>query len=169
MATLYRFSANLAVWSASVLTKMGLRSRIHDVFPENPDPTVKVRFPLFLRFIGLFIRDGLLEIRVASPIRTNECTGPPELGPCLGTIARWHFDELSQVCKNFKYSGCGGNGNNYPNEESCKQRCAIPAADGEDSICGQGPHQRPLKDAQGQTVSCTKTECPSKSTFDDYI
>lgn len=59
------------------------------------------------------------------------------------------------------FKGCGGNGNNYPNEQICQQHCIVPV-ESIDSICGGGIHQRPLKDFNGVTVSCAKTECPGR-------
>lgn len=88
-------------------------------------------------------------------MRTNECTGAAESGPCSADISRWFYDELDQQCKSFKYSGCGGNGNNYPSEASCQRRC-VPPSDG--AKCHRGTE--PLRTSQGQVVNCAKTDCP---------
>ncbi|KAH7730451.1 Protein MLT-11 f [Aphelenchoides avenae] len=92
----------------------------------------------------------------ATPMRTNECTGASDTGPCSASISRWYYDELDQQCKSFKYSGCGGNGNNYPSETSCQRRC-VPPSDG--AKCHRGTE--PLKTSQGQLVNCAKTDCPA--------
>uniref|UniRef100_A0A915E6B1 Papilin n=1 Tax=Ditylenchus dipsaci TaxID=166011 RepID=A0A915E6B1_9BILA len=73
------------------------------------------------------------KINLATAMRSNECTGGVDQGPCRSSIPRWFYDEADLKCKQFQYSGCGGNGNNYPSESTC---------------------QRSL-------VNCAKTECPA--------
>lgn len=90
-------------------------------------------------------------------MRSNECSGGNEPGPCKALILHWFYDEMDQVCKQFFYSGCGGNGNNYATEESCQRRC-VPEPN---SIkCNGGGI--PLKGASGfDLVNCATTTCPS--------
>ncbi|KAE9545903.1 hypothetical protein FO519_010885, partial [Halicephalobus sp. NKZ332] len=92
----------------------------------------------------------------ASPQRTNECTGGSEPGPCTNEIQRWFYDEETQNCRQYTYSGCGGNGNNYPTEAACQRRC-LPTK--ESGRCHQG--LQPLRTSQGKIVNCAKTECPA--------
>jgi hypothetical protein len=89
-------------------------------------------------------------------MRTNECTGGADRGPCTGQIKRWYYDETSFACKEFEYSGCDGSGNNYPNKEACEQRCA-PNNLPESNLCHRG---QPFSDAAGEVVDCSTTECP---------
>lgn len=89
-------------------------------------------------------------------MRTNECTGSADFGPCQSSIERWFYHESSQKCKPFKYSGCGGNGNNYPSKETCQQRCA-PLQDATKCF----GKVEPLKNNHGNMVSCAKTDCPA--------
>lgn len=90
-------------------------------------------------------------------MRSNECTGSSEYGLCKGLISRWFYDEIDQVCKQFSYSGCGGNGNNYATKDSCQSRCAPEP----NSVkCSGGGI--PLKDSFGvNLVNCDLTTCLS--------
>ena len=95
-------------------------------------------------------------IIAASNQRTNECTGGAEPGPCRSSIPRWFYDESTTSCKQFAYTGCGGNGNNYATQAACEHRC-VPAK--EAGKCHKG--KDPLRTSQGQLVNCAKTECPA--------
>jgi hypothetical protein len=37
---------------------------------------------------------------------------------------RYQYDHIKNKCEEFKYHGCGGNWNNFPNETSCIARCS---------------------------------------------
>uniref|UniRef100_A0AC35TN92 Kunitz/Bovine pancreatic trypsin inhibitor domain protein n=1 Tax=Rhabditophanes sp. KR3021 TaxID=114890 RepID=A0AC35TN92_9BILA len=63
------------------------------------------------------------KISLAGPATTNECVGAPAFGPCKANLVRWYYNEIDRVCRSFKYSGCGGQGNVYENELSCVDRC----------------------------------------------
>ncbi|BHF75713.1 hypothetical protein SprV_0501881000 [Sparganum proliferum] len=52
-----------------------------------------------------------------------DCLLPVDKGPCRARKIRYHFDRLSGVCKQFDYSGCGGNKNNFPSEAQCLAKC----------------------------------------------
>uniref|UniRef100_A0A914QUA2 Kunitz/Bovine pancreatic trypsin inhibitor domain protein n=1 Tax=Panagrolaimus davidi TaxID=227884 RepID=A0A914QUA2_9BILA len=92
----------------------------------------------------------------ASGQRTNECVGGADVGPCRSAIPRFFYDESTQSCQPFSYSGCGGNGNNYANQAACERRC-VPTK--EAGKCHKG--KDPLRTSQGQLVNCAKTECPA--------
>uniref|UniRef100_A0A1I7RSZ6 Kunitz/Bovine pancreatic trypsin inhibitor domain protein n=1 Tax=Bursaphelenchus xylophilus TaxID=6326 RepID=A0A1I7RSZ6_BURXY len=97
------------------------------------------------------------KIAAAPPMRSNECTGGVNAGPCQGHIPRWFYDERTLQCKQFDYSGCGGNGNNYATEVACKLRCA-PQPEAKDQFCHSG---LPLKNPEGSLADCSKSSCPS--------
>ena len=44
-------------------------------------------------------------------------------GICRSNLERWYFDIQSGYCKDFGYTGCGGNKNNFPTKEKCEQTC----------------------------------------------
>merc|ERR1712038_1898610 len=51
------------------------------------------------------------------------CSVPKDSGICRSNLERWYFDIQSGYCKNFGYTGCGGNKNNFPTKEKCEQTC----------------------------------------------
>jgi len=57
---------------------------------------------------------------------TNSCSCslPPDPGVCYSeNVQRWYFDESTNTCQQFYYSGCGGNSNNFESYEVCIQNC----------------------------------------------
>lgn len=44
-------------------------------------------------------------------------------GPCLGHYPRWFYDYLDSSCKEFIYSGCEGNRNQFVDKSSCERTC----------------------------------------------
>ncbi|CAI9744379.1 papilin isoform X2 [Octopus vulgaris] len=71
--------------------------------------------------------------RTPKPVPTVNQTKPtpkPEVchlqkivGPCSSRITAWYHDSLQDVCSQFKYSGCGGNQNNFKTREECERAC----------------------------------------------
>lgn len=51
------------------------------------------------------------------------CNQAPEIGTCQNYENRWYFDTIENRCKQFYYSGCGGNDNNFINQEDCLNKC----------------------------------------------
>lgn len=45
------------------------------------------------------------------------------IGDCRGMIPKYYFDKNDKKCKEFFYSGCMGNDNNFGTEEECKTAC----------------------------------------------
>ncbi len=61
---------------------------------------------------------------VANPNQhVNVCELPKSLGTCLILSIRYYYDYTTNSCKRFRYSGCGGNGNNFLNGEDCVRTC----------------------------------------------
>lgn len=56
-------------------------------------------------------------------IEKDLCYLPAELGNCQNYTANWYYDTKESRCRQFYYGGCGGNGNNFPTEQACEQRC----------------------------------------------
>ncbi|XP_022817707.1 papilin-like isoform X2 [Spodoptera litura] len=54
----------------------------------------------------------------------DKCTLPAETGQCSNYRERWFFDTTFKRCRQFYYGGCGGNENNFPNEEECENSCS---------------------------------------------
>nr|XP_039253790.1 uncharacterized protein LOC120330882 isoform X1 [Styela clava] len=57
----------------------------------------------------------------------NVCAYKKQVGNCEEDDSRWYFDKYTQKCQEFKYSGCGGNGNNFISRQACRQKCLVGA------------------------------------------
>ncbi|XP_058455699.1 papilin isoform X2 [Malaya genurostris] len=53
----------------------------------------------------------------------DTCFLPAEIGECQNYTAHWYFDTKESRCRQFYYGGCGGNGNNFVDEQACQSRC----------------------------------------------
>uniref|UniRef100_A0A147BWQ2 Putative salivary kunitz domain protein n=1 Tax=Ixodes ricinus TaxID=34613 RepID=A0A147BWQ2_IXORI len=53
----------------------------------------------------------------------GECALPSERGLCKGNFTRYHWDKELGGCKEFNYSGCAGNANNFGSQEECQKFC----------------------------------------------
>merc|ERR1712079_673160 len=52
------------------------------------------------------------------------CSVPKDSGICRSNLERWYFDIQSGYCKDFGYTGCGGNKNNFPTKENANKLVA---------------------------------------------
>jgi len=43
---------------------------------------------------------------------------------CISHYIRWYYDGVSEQCKEFKFTGCGGNQNNFKSKDLCMETCA---------------------------------------------
>ncbi|XP_022704194.1 papilin-like isoform X2 [Varroa jacobsoni] len=51
------------------------------------------------------------------------CQLPTVKGRCAGRYSLWTYDTQRDVCKQFDYGGCGGNGNRFDSKVECESRC----------------------------------------------
>lgn len=54
---------------------------------------------------------------------TDRCMLPVRKGVCRALIPRWSYDPTTKECKEFKFGGCDGNGNNFPSQRQCMDTC----------------------------------------------
>ncbi|CAG9795501.1 unnamed protein product [Diatraea saccharalis] len=55
-----------------------------------------------------------------------QCYEPPLLGDCDESMSRFAYNPYVDECKEFQYSGCGGNKNNFLTMEGCEKVCINP-------------------------------------------
>uniref|UniRef100_A0A1I7W4I1 Papilin n=1 Tax=Loa loa TaxID=7209 RepID=A0A1I7W4I1_LOALO len=84
-----------------------------------------------------------------------ECLSAVDSGPCNTAIKRWYYDKRERQCIQFEYSGCGGNGNNYPTKALCEKQCKSTS---NEPKCKDG--LEPLKNENGHLVNCSESACP---------
>lgn len=54
---------------------------------------------------------------------TERCRLPVRKGVCRALIPRWSFDPSTGECREFKFGGCDGNGNNFETQQQCENMC----------------------------------------------
>lgn len=52
------------------------------------------------------------------------CFMPEDAGQCQEAQPKWRYDRRDGVCRQFVYTGCGGNRNNFDRREDCEQTCS---------------------------------------------
>uniref|UniRef100_W5MG52 Tissue factor pathway inhibitor n=1 Tax=Lepisosteus oculatus TaxID=7918 RepID=W5MG52_LEPOC len=55
--------------------------------------------------------------------RPGFCWSRPDRGTCDGSVKRYLFNPKKMRCHAFRYSGCGGNKNNFVFKEDCRKTC----------------------------------------------
>ncbi|XP_026850713.1 PI-stichotoxin-She2b-like [Drosophila persimilis] len=55
--------------------------------------------------------------------RMNNCMEFKAYGECHGSHTRWFYDTMTNNCKTFVYSGCGGNFNRFSSASQCFNYC----------------------------------------------
>ncbi|NWH70517.1 SPIT1 inhibitor, partial [Piaya cayana] len=64
----------------------------------------------------------LQKINVTS--KQGHCVDLPDTGQCTESIPRWYYNPFTEKCDPFTYGGCGGNNNNFKEEEECMKSCS---------------------------------------------
>ena len=54
-------------------------------------------------------------------LNIDSCELPASNGSCSGNETRWYYK--SGTCQQFRYSGCGGNKNNFKTIQDCVDTC----------------------------------------------
>lgn len=85
-----------------------------------------------LFFILCYQKWKALDVELILPFfaERNACLLVKNLGVCKGHFMRFHYDAVHEKCKKFFYTGCGGNGNRFPNKDVCMTTCAGVKRDG---------------------------------------
>lgn len=55
----------------------------------------------------------------------GHCFLEQDAGPCNNdeSMVKWSYDSRDGVCKQFRFSGCGGNGNRFQTRQECEDKC----------------------------------------------
>lgn len=53
----------------------------------------------------------------------ERCILPIRKGFCRALISRWSYDPSTRDCREFKFGGCDGNGNNFSSHKQCMEMC----------------------------------------------
>ena len=53
----------------------------------------------------------------------EKCSQPLSVGHCRAALQRWFFNQTSQECQEFQFSGCGANDNHFLSLQQCQQEC----------------------------------------------
>ncbi|XP_054944916.1 tissue factor pathway inhibitor isoform X1 [Physeter macrocephalus] len=69
----------------------------------TPQPT---NVPIFFEFYG-----------------PSWCLSPADRGLCQANESRFYYNSIIGKCRPFKYSGCGGNENNFTSKKACLKTC----------------------------------------------
>lgn len=48
------------------------------------------------------------------------------IGICQYNLTRFYYDAKTSMCKEFLYTGCLGNANNFETIQECERKCQTP-------------------------------------------
>ena len=65
----------------------------------------------------------------------SDCLERRSAGDCAGQFTRYYYSLPGDACVQFRWSGCGGNKNNFLTEDECLDTCT-----GSHLLSGAGPH-----------------------------
>ncbi|KAJ7381087.1 hypothetical protein OS493_004685 [Desmophyllum pertusum] len=86
---------------------------------------------------GFFSAEAEINVTINGPstpkngnnMSRTDCLKPRNTGYCKRYAVRWYFDGKDGVCRQFAYSGCGGNKNNFQTQTACSSACSHAAGD----------------------------------------
>lgn len=73
---------------------------------------------LYIQYYGELKKNIYILGEISDP-----CTLPKVIGPCNGFVKQFYYDQRSDSCYEFDYSGCQGNKNRFQDRESCERQC----------------------------------------------
>ncbi|XP_048580501.1 thyroglobulin isoform X2 [Nematostella vectensis] len=106
---------------------VGLDARIEDLLTVASDPyhvfTARGydELPENGQVMAEVIKNATRDVRRVEE-QCNQANDVGQLG-CQASIPAWHYDSVTGRCLQFRFSGCGGNANNFPNHELCRRKC----------------------------------------------
>lgn len=88
-----------------------------DYYDQNDSP------PLDENEYSMTDDEGPITIEIVEKPNKPHCNEKIHNGHCRGNYQRWYYNNTEAKCATFKYTGCGGNKNNYKTETECMEDC----------------------------------------------
>ena len=90
-----------------------------DYYDQNDSP------PLNENEYSLTDDNGPVTIQIVEKPNQPYCNEEPNPGliGCYGQKEQWYFNATEGKCAKFKFTGCGGNKNNFDTEDECLEVC----------------------------------------------
>ncbi|KAM7353742.1 trypsin inhibitor-like [Cochliomyia hominivorax] len=80
-------------------------------------------FCLTNALLWCLVRPMQIESTLSDKTTSKSCLEPKASGVCRGKLLRYAYDEKSNSCVSFYYSGCGATQNNFLTYEECRREC----------------------------------------------
>ncbi|KAH3695388.1 hypothetical protein DPMN_082846 [Dreissena polymorpha] len=79
--------------------------------------------PLFVRLLSAAV--AVTSITCGNEIKATPvaCLQPMMSGMCDGYFIRYYYNDVTHMCQEFVYGGCGANENNFHSLEECNHKC----------------------------------------------
>jgi len=88
-----------------------------DYYDQNDSP------PVTDTEYSLTDEQGPITIQIVEKPNQPYCTEEPHQGYCKSNLDQWYYNATEGKCATFKYTGCGGNKNNFKTESECLEVC----------------------------------------------
>lgn len=88
-----------------------------DYYDQNDSP------PMNENEYSLTDNNGPITIQIVEKPNQPYCNEEHHPGYCIGNSEQWYFNATEGKCATFKYTGCGGNKNNFKTEAECLEVC----------------------------------------------
>jgi len=112
----------------------------------------------------VYIRAPLIDV-----FHGDICGLPVAIGSCDEDLERWYWDQLTESCERFLFSGCDGNENNFETEADCSEVCGVELPDLEIDTTEQ-PVTSPVEDEGRPTfIDAVRTMFYCVSFFAQYF
>ncbi|EYC31476.1 hypothetical protein Y032_0004g2174 [Ancylostoma ceylanicum] len=75
-----------------------------------------------MKFLILFLL-CLIYVADSKSQLPRRCKQKMDVGLCRASLPRFFYNSTSRKCEEFIYGGCGGNKNNFDDENECRKKC----------------------------------------------
>ncbi|GAV03190.1 hypothetical protein RvY_13652 [Ramazzottius varieornatus] len=107
-------------------------------------------------------------------VQPPECQLRSEIGGCQNFGMRWQYDSRISGCRQFVYSGCAGNDNNFESRAQCERRCSPVKRLYKDKLCDaeedlDSPACARCECTEQGFVACTPVSCGAPPNKDCHV